>query len=359
VVQWFVTDGQRVAAGDLLAEVETSKAVLEVVAPEQGVVLSRAPKGSDHPLTEPVALLFEDAAALEAFSAAERPTGQAEPAASASVRASAKAVARAAELGVDLAAVAAVVGDALITADDVERAHATAVNVAALPLPLKADEGVQRIVLIGGGLGATQVIDILAGSLDQMVVGIVDDSRTKWGTEVAGVPIVGGRDRLARLHADGHFDAAIISISTSVDARRRFREECAALEIPLANAIDRTAKIASDVQLGTGNVICAFSQLGTGVRMGDNNFLSAYNSFDHHNQLGSDISTGPGCMSSGLVRLGNQVRLGTGVFIEPHVELGDRVQVASGSVIVTSVPADHTVKTKVVTTVVVPTRRPA
>ena len=39
-----------------------------------------------------------------------------------------------------------------------------------------------------------------------------------------------------------------------------------------------------------------------------------------------------------------------------HVD-GDRVQVASGSVLVRSVPADHTVKTKIVTTVVVPSRR--
>jgi acetyltransferase-like isoleucine patch superfamily enzyme len=50
--------------------------------------------------------------------------------------------------------------------------------------------------------------------------------------------------------------------------------------------------------------------------------------------------------------------LGTGIFIEPGVELGAGVQVASGAVIVRSVPADHAVKTKIVTTVVVPRRRP-
>ena len=48
---------------------------------------------------------------------------------------------------------------------------------------------------------------------------------------------------------------------------------------------------------------------------------------------------------------------GTGIFVEPHVHIGDDVQVASGAVIVSSVPADHAVKTKVVTTSVVPLRR--
>jgi acetyltransferase-like isoleucine patch superfamily enzyme len=87
--------------------------------------------------------------------------------------------------------------------------------------------------------------------------------------------------------------------------------------------------------------------------------LSAFNSYDHHNRLGSDISTGPACVTSGLVVLGDRVRLGTGIYIEPHVEIGDDVQVASGSAIVTSVPTGHAVKRRVVTTEVVPPRNRA
>jgi len=110
------------------------------------------------------------------------------------------------------------------------------------------------------------------------------------------------------------------------------------------------------VTFGTGNVVCAFCHFGVDTVVGDNNFLSAYNSFDHHNRLGSDSSTGPACATSGLVELGDRVRLGTGIYVEPHVHLGDDVQVASGSVIVASVPAGHTVKRRVVTTAVVPPR---
>jgi acetyltransferase-like isoleucine patch superfamily enzyme len=352
VVHWFVADRQAVEPGELLVEVETSKAVLEVTAPEAGHVLQLAAVKAEFTLTDPVGLVFPDLASLDAHVAAQ----QARPAAAPSgVRASAKAVKRAEELHVDLSTIDT---DGLITVQDVEAAAAAMVDVHALPMPLAAPQGNQRILLIGGGLGATQVIDILSGSSTQDAVAIVDDSRGKWGDLVAGVPVVGGTDRLASLFAEGWFDAAVIAISTSVQARQRFRELCGQAGIPLANAIDPTAKIATGVQLGQGNVICAFCHLGTEVRLGDNNFLSAYNSYDHHSRLGSDISTGPGCVTSGVVTLGDRVRLGTGIFIEPGVELGDDVQVASGSVIVRSVPADHAVKTKVVTTVVVPRRRP-
>ena len=171
-----------------------------------------------------------------------------------------------------------------------------------------------------------------------------------------GVPVVGGVERLVKLFAEDAFDAAIIDISTSVPARARLRGVLEANGIPLANAIDPTARIAADVTFGTGNVVCAFCHFGVGTVVGDNNFLSAFNSYDHHNRLGSDISTGPACMTSGLVVLGDRVRLGTGIYVEPHVEIGDDVQVASGSVIVTSVPAGHAVKRRSVTTTVVPLR---
>jgi acetyltransferase-like isoleucine patch superfamily enzyme len=216
--------------------------------------------------------------------------------------------------------------------------------------------GLPRVALIGAGLGATQVIDILRTAESGSAVAVADDDASRWASDVMGVPVIGGFERLTHLFEQGAFDAAIIAISTSVPARTRLREACAARGIPLANAIDSTARIAAGVTFGTGNVVCAFCHFGVDTAVGDNNFLSAYNSFDHHNRLGSDISTGPSCATSGLVVLGDRVRLGTGIYVEPHVELGDDVQVASGSVIVSSVPATHVVKRRVVTTSVVPRR---
>ena len=237
-------------------------------------------------------------------------------------------------------------------------AAATAATTATieLPDPLPGVTALPRIALIGAGLGATQVIDILQAAESGSAVAIVDDDASRWAGEVMGVPVVGGFEQLVTLFGKGAFDAAIIAISTSVPARARLRKALEANGIPLANAIDPTTRIAVDVTFGTGNVVCAFCHFGVGTVVGHNNFLSAFNSYDHHNQLGSDISTGPGCMTSGLVVLGDQVRLGTGIYVEPHVEIGDDAQIASGSVIVTSVPAGHAVKRRAVTTVVVPLR---
>ena len=352
LVAWHVGDRSNVEADETIAEIETSKAIIDVPAPEAGWLLRAAHEGAEVRLTEPVAYLFTDVGALEAYAEEER-RRRAE-AASSGPRATAPARQRAEELGLDLASIG---GDALITVGMVEAAAAAAAMATVeLPNPLPGMAGLPRIALIGAGLGATQVIDILQAAKSGAPVAIVDDDASRWAGEVMGVPVVGGFERLITLFGEGACDAAIITISTSVPARTRLREALVDKGIPMANAIDPTARIADGVTFGAGNVVCAFCHFGVGTVVGDNNFISAYNSYDHHNRLGSDISTGPACATSGLVVLGDGVRLGTGIYVEPHVKLGNDVQVASGSVIVTSVPAGHVVKRRVVTTAIVPPR---
>jgi acetyltransferase-like isoleucine patch superfamily enzyme len=356
VTAWQVPDRSLVRTGDLLAEVETSKALLEVLAPDAGYLLRCAEEGEQILLVRPLAHRCATDGALDEHAARLTEASAAASASTDGVRATAPAIRRATELGVDISSLSV---PGLITVKTVEAAAGRRAMTPApeLPMPLSAPAGVERIALIGAGLGATQVIDILAHGASSRAVAIVDDDQDRWAGQVAGVPVVGGTQQLKQHYADGRFDSAVVSISTSVPARTRFRELCGELRLPLANAIDPTARLAAEVEIGAGNVVCAFCHFGVGARIGDNNFLSAYNSFDHHTVLGSDISTGPGCMTSGLVRIGDRARLGTGIFVEPHVELGAGVQVASGAVIVSSVPAGHAVKRRVATMATVPIRR--
>jgi acetyltransferase-like isoleucine patch superfamily enzyme len=351
LVEWLAGDRSEVEAGEIIAEIETSKAIIEVPAPEAGFLLHAVREGTEVRLTEPVARLFADGGALEAY--AEDEQRRRAKAAESGPRATEPARRRAEELGVDLASIG---GDSLITAGMVETAAAAAATATVeLPDPLPGVAGLPRIALFGAAFGATQVLDILQAAESGTAVAIADDDASRWAGEVMGVPVVGGFERLVKLFGEGAFDSAIIAIG-QVAARARLRAAFAASGIPLANAIDPTARITSGVTFGTGNIVCAFCHFGVGTVVGDNNFLSAYNSYDHHNRLGSDIATGPACTTSGHVVLGDRIRLGTGIHVEPHVELGDDVQAASGSVIITSVPADHAVKRRTVTTAVVPRR---
>jgi acetyltransferase-like isoleucine patch superfamily enzyme len=356
IVAWHAPDRGWVSEGDLLVEVETSKAVFEESAPESGVLLQVASQGSEVPLDTPIGFLFPDEASLAAYEAEKAIEKRAEDQPEKAYRATLRAQQLAAQHGISLAAINT--GN-LITQKDVEAYLRQDLNqdYSQMPLPLAARTGVERVILIGGGTTASQIIAILRDDPGKMAVACVDDNPSVWGKEVGGVPIVGGSDRLGELHSGQTFDSAILALGGSyIPARIELRELCERLSIPLANAIDQTAKLSADTRIGRGNVISAFCYFGPGTVLGDNNFISAFNSFDHHSVIGSDTCTGPGCIASGTVKIGSRVRLGTGIFIEPNLELGDNAQVASGAIILRSVPAGHAVKTRVITTTVVPIR---
>ncbi len=86
LAKWHVGEGDRINAGDILAEIETDKATMEIEAVEEGV-LGRilVAEGSEGiAVNAPIALLLEegeDAAALDAVSTTEIPGPSAPPAA--------------------------------------------------------------------------------------------------------------------------------------------------------------------------------------------------------------------------------------------------------------------------------------
>jgi sugar O-acyltransferase (sialic acid O-acetyltransferase NeuD family) len=208
---------------------------------------------------------------------------------------------------------------------------------------------VQRLLIIGGGNGAVQIIDALARIPQQRAVAILDDNAAIHGKTVAGVPVIGAIDpvRAAELLATGAIDAAVISVSTSIAFRARIFTAWRAQGIPFANVIHPNAVVGMNVTMGEGNVVMAFCHFGACATVGDNNFLSAYCSIEHHCVLGSHCSFGPGVVTSSRVQIGDGVRFGTGIFIEPGVQIGADTVIASGLAIAQHIPPRSLLKAKV------------
>src|SRR5690242_9063385 len=77
IARWIKSEGDEVRAGDVLAEIETDKATMEVEAVDEGVLAKIViPEGTDHvAVNTPIALIAdngEDVAAAEAKPVARR-----------------------------------------------------------------------------------------------------------------------------------------------------------------------------------------------------------------------------------------------------------------------------------------------
>jgi pyruvate dehydrogenase E2 component (dihydrolipoamide acetyltransferase) len=102
LVRWRVTDNSKIAEGDLVCEVETTKAVAEVYAPASGILRQIVPVGVHVRVGEPIGAIGPTSEAVAAYLTAT-PAVKASPAAG--ISATPKARALAGQKGISLEAV--------------------------------------------------------------------------------------------------------------------------------------------------------------------------------------------------------------------------------------------------------------
>lgn len=375
IAEWSKQPGQWVQKGEVIGSAETTKSVFDLEASAAGTFWPLAAPGAEAAVGAIIgAIGGEQSSQAEAVAWL---TGQNHgqvaaaiiPAAGAATSGGAqsgrpatlKAELLAQRSGIDLAQVPA--AGEKITEADVQaylaaRSTLTAEQPSSVASPSQYADLVddrfpahrpQRILIIGGGNGAVQIVDALARLPQQRAVAILDDNAALHGKQVAGVPILGAIDlaRAAEMHAAGQFDAAVISISTSIPARARIFEQWQSRGIPFANVIHPSCVIGLNVTWGAGNVVMALCHFGACATIGDNNFISAFCSIEHHCTLGSHCSFGPAVVTSSRVRIGDRVRFGTGIHIEPGIQLGEDSVIASGLAITQHVPPRSLLKAHV------------
>jgi acetyltransferase-like isoleucine patch superfamily enzyme len=361
LVEWTVADGATIEAGHTVCRVETTKAIIEVPSPGRGQIFHAFPAGASVVFNRPIAYLAETAA--EAEEARRKAQGAAKNAPPA-VKATKKARQLALQHGLALEMIDAQgglvtekhvyatlglkpadIGISTSSADGrAARPYLDAPGASAAAASPALPTGAARVVVLGAGLGAMQVIDILLNDPAQRPVGCLDDDVETQGRALFGVPVWGKLETLAAAWREKRFDRAIVSISTNIPLRKSLAERCRALGIPLANAIDPTVRLNRGVVLGLGNVLCSQVHVGVATVLGDNNFISSHTSIEHHNTWGSHNTVGPACATSSRVLVGDEVVFGTGIFIQPGVGIGSRCRIASGAVLAQTIPADHAVK---------------
>jgi UDP-GlcNAc:undecaprenyl-phosphate GlcNAc-1-phosphate transferase len=97
----------------------------------------------------------------------------------------------------------------------------------------------RRTVIYGAGDGGALALRELRNNvrLGVQVIGFVDDDRDKWGTRIAGLPVLGGLETAEDLLAAHEIDEVIVaSMKISHERLRRLESMCAARGIEVTRA---------------------------------------------------------------------------------------------------------------------------
>lgn len=241
VTDWLRDEGSEISEGDPLLTVETEKAVNDVEAPSDGVLLKIvAAQGAEVPVSGPIAIigapgesLSDDEIAALIESATPKKSGPAASrgaTASREVRAASRddsgrinaspaARKRAAELGIDLATVEATGPGGRVTSDDVERAVA---ELTADPTPREktatlADGRVINALVAGPG-GAPRIVFIhgLGGSQSTWQV-VLGDLVERYRVVAIDLPGHGASDKSDPSTADYSLEGLTTAVAGAIE----------------------------------------------------------------------------------------------------------------------------------------------
>jgi len=353
LTRWIKPEGSLVHKGEPIAVIETTKATFDLESEYAGYLRVFTAEGTSVSVGEILGAICDTADERPEKPRPVAPAATGKSVATRKVTKKAEIAARKAGLNLEKLTTE-IPGDGAITEAEIQdyvshaggrKASASGANVKDLVDEAYPGTRQQRLLLIGGGLGAVQVLDSLTRIEHQRATAIVDDNPDLQGKSLMGVPVLGGQNDIEALFAKKLFDAAVVSVSTSTSFRERMHEKLEQLKIPAANVIDPSARVQINAVLGTGNVILAFCHIGSCAVIGNGNFLSPYVDVEHHCVLGDFCTFGPGVMMSSLVNIGNGVKFGTGVFIEPKISIGSNSIVGSGAILVGNIPENSIVKT--------------
>ncbi|MBX7136643.1 MAG: acetyltransferase [Oligoflexia bacterium] len=195
------------------------------------------------------------------------------------------------------------------------------------------------LVIFGsGGFGrevlwlVEEINDASAGGAPWRLTGFLDDDQNKWGTEIDGLPVLGGMDWLKNKR-----DLALAIAVGKPSVRRQLYERAgAAVEFPAL--IHPGVLLSKRVRLGPGVLVCAGTILTTNITVERFSILNLTCTVGHDAVLGEFCTLSPGVHISGCVTVGAEAFVGTGAEILEGRKVGARTIIGAGAVVNSDIP---------------------
>jgi len=192
----------------------------------------------------------------------------------------------------------------------------------------------QKITIIGSGTYG-EVIYELATSLGHEVIGFYDDNKSKHGSYISSVPVLGG---INFQNIDVENNSFVVAIGAN-DARTKLSKELVNRGGVLPSLIHPSAIISMSATIGQGCIIHANSFVWTNVVIEDFTIVSVNSNIAHHTILHSGCFVSTGCNVGANIEIGQKCFIGIGAILMTGIEqVGKSALIGAGSVVIKKVP---------------------
>lgn len=197
-------------------------------------------------------------------------------------------------------------------------------------------------VIIGGGGHARVVLDILFLSKLGQPQAIIDSDKSRHGSKLCDVPIVGGDEALDNLKDIHHFVMGIAGAGNNAPRMRLYKMALEKGLKPLTiihpgAIVSPQAVIADGVQIFPGAIINA------GATIGENVIVNSRAIVEHDVIVNAHAHIAPGACVCGAVQVGEGAHVGAASVIRQGIKIGARAIVGIGAVVLNDIAEDTTV----------------
>ena len=196
------------------------------------------------------------------------------------------------------------------------------------------------IIIAAGGMGRT-FYDIARESIgygiEFTIKGFIDDNLQALDNFEGYPPILG---KISEYQPQND-DVFVCSIGGA--SRKKCMEEIISRGGEFQTLIHKTARIGTNVNIGKGNLIAAFTSIGADATIGDYNMIQSYTVIGHDAKIGNwnRIDTHVTCVGGTIV--GNEADIYTSSVLNHGVVVEDGAHVGACSFVIRRVKAGTTV----------------
>ena len=199
----------------------------------------------------------------------------------------------------------------------------------------------KKIIIIGAGAHAAELEEYILENNkitnSYEIVGYLDDSVQNYEKSKLSFPLLGG------IYSENISEdiELILSINT-VKLRSSIINFYKQRNLVFSSFIHNTARVFRTAEIGEGNVICPYSQIGPNVKIGSFNTFNNKSSIGHDTLIGDNNIFCPNIGLSGNTKIGNNNFFSLNVATIPNVSIGDNNVIAPNMVIEKNIKSDST-----------------
>jgi acetyltransferase EpsM len=189
------------------------------------------------------------------------------------------------------------------------------------------------IIIYGGGGHGKMLVDLLRGLGTYEIVGFVDDEMQSSVT-VMGLPVLGGRDTLAKLLSDSiHLAANGVGGIGNIAVRKKVFNTIAQANFECPILVHPTAFVEPSAKLAPGTQVFAHAYIGSDAHVGFGCIISTGAIVSHDCILGEYSILSPGAILAGDVQVGEGVLIGMSATVNLQVKIGKYARIGNGATV--------------------------